>query len=198
MNPVFLPMLHLLGLGHSRQRRTRYIRLTPAAHPQHSLVLMGEDFDKPGQCLRPAVENPSRTRAAGQRQMSRYEIFDEPGFNKLRILRFEDWLEIDRIQIATLSGKIAALVKNVSDAAAHAGGKISATGSEHQDQAPGHVFATVVANSFDYSGRSGVANRKALASDSIEKRFAAGGPVEGNVADQNILLGPETGPPPPL
>ena len=40
-------MLHLLGLGHSRQRRTRDIRLAPAAHSEHSLVFVGEDFDEP-------------------------------------------------------------------------------------------------------------------------------------------------------
>ena len=110
----------------------------------------------------------------------------------LRILRFENRLEVDRIQIATFFGKVSALVKNIGDAAAHAGGKISAAGSEHQDQALGHVFATVVADAFDHSGRSGIANGKALAGDSVEKRFAAGGAVEGNVADQNIFFGGET------
>ena len=131
----------------------------------------------------------ARTRAAGQRQMSRHEIFDEHGFHNLGILRFENWLEVDRVQIAALFGEISALVENVGHAATHAGGKISAAGSEHQDQAPGHVFAAVVADAFDHSGRSGVANRKALAGDSVEKRFAAGRAVEGNVANQNIFSG---------
>src|SRR6266852_7128150 len=125
--------------------------------------------------------------------MPRHEIFDEHGFNNLGILRFKNWLEIDRFQIAALFGEVAALVKNVGDATAHAGGKISATGSERQNQAPGHVFATVIADSFDYSGSSGVADGKALASNPVKKRFAAGCAVEGNVADQNIFLGGESG-----
>src|SRR3981189_1360204 len=126
--------------------------------------------------------------------MPRYEIFDEHGFNNLGILGSEDWLEINRLQIAALFGEVAALVKNIGNAAAHAGGKISPAGSEHQDQAPGHVFAAVVADSFDHSSRSGIAHRKALASTSIEERFAAGGAIESNVADQNIFLGSESGP----
>src|SRR3981189_693414 len=126
--------------------------------------------------------------------MPRYEIFDEHGFNNLGILGSEDWLEINRLQIAALFGEVAALVKNIGNAAAHAGGKISPAGSEHQHQAPGHVFATVVADSFDHSSRSGIANRKALASNPVEKRFAAGGSVKGHIANQNIFLGSESGP----
>src|ERR1039458_4038107 len=120
--------------------------------------------------------------------------FDELGFDKLGILRFENWLKVNRFQIAALFGEVPSLVKNVGDAATHAGGKISPTGSEHQDQALGHVFAAVVADAFDHRGRSGVANRKALASDPVEKRFAAGGAVEGNVANQDVVFGGETGP----
>ena len=66
--------------------------------------------------------------------MSRHEIFDEHGLNNLGILRFENWLEIDRVQVTALFGKISAFVKYVSHAAAHAGGKISPASSEHQHQ----------------------------------------------------------------
>src|ERR1700676_3258879 len=125
--------------------------------------------------------------------MSRHEILDEHGFRNLGILGFENWLEVDRVQVAALLGKISALVENVSHPATHASGKISPAGPEHQDQAPGHVFATVVADALDHRGRSRVANCKPLTSDSVEKRFAAGGTVEGNVADQNIFLGGESG-----
>src|SRR5208282_486941 len=168
-------MLHLLGRSPRGDRRTRDIRLAPAAYSEHSLVLVREHFDEPGPRFRPVVENPSRTRAAGQSEMAGDETFDKLCFGKVSVLRFENWLEVDRVQIAALFGEVSALVKNVGDAATHAGGKISAAGSEHQNQTPGHVFAAVVADSFDYGGRSGVANGKALTSDSIEKRFATGG-----------------------
>src|SRR5208282_6924537 len=108
-----------------------------------------------------------------------------PSFGELSVLvsesrgseswRVENGLEVDRIQIAALFGEVSALVKNVGDAATHAGGKISSAGSEHQNQALGHVFAAVVADSLDHRGRSRIANRKAFASDSVEKSFATGG-----------------------
>src|ERR1700687_5695967 len=119
---------------------------------------------------------------------------DEPAFDQPNILSFENRLQVDRVQIAALFGEVAALVENVGDAAAHAGGKISAASSEQQHQALGHVFAAVVADALDHRGRSRVANRKALARDPIEKRFAAGGAVESDVADENIVLGSETRP----
>src|SRR5260221_9295785 len=117
--------------------------------------------------------------------MSRDEIFDEHGFHDLGVLRFENWLEVNRIQIAALFCEVAAFVENVGDTTTHAGGKISPTGSENQDQAPGHVFTTVVADSFDHRGPSGVANCEALASASLEKRFATGGPLKDNGAQHN-------------
>src|ERR1035441_10451224 len=131
--------------------------------------------------------------------MPRHEIFDELGldelgFGELGILRIENWLKVNRAQIAALFGKVSTLVENVGDAAIHAGGKISPTGPEHQDQPLRHVFAAVVANSLDYRGRSGVANRKPLACDPVEKRFAAGGAVERAVANQDVLFGGETRP----
>src|SRR5260370_5248676 len=108
------------------------------------------------------------------------------------ILRFENWLEANRLQIATLFSEVSAFVKNIGDTAAHAGGKISAAGSEHEHQALGHVFAAVVANALDHRSRSGVANREPLTSDSVEKRFAAGGAVESNVANQDVVFASES------
>src|SRR5260370_37030872 len=99
--------------------------------------------------------------------MSRHEIFDEHGFNDLGILRFENRLEIDRVQIAALFGKIATLIEDVSNAAAHAGGKISPAGSKHQHQTPSHVFAAVAANALHHSGCPGGANANALARESV-------------------------------
>src|SRR5260221_8403672 len=101
--------------------------------------------------------------------MSRDEIFDEHGFHDLGVLRFENWLEVNRIQIAALFCEVAAFIEKVGDTTTHAGGKISHTRSENQDQAPGHVFTTVVADSFDHRSRSGVAHCHVLPSDSAKK-----------------------------
>src|SRR5208337_5030222 len=82
--------------------------------------------------------------------------FDQSSPDELGLPRFENWLQVDRFQIAALFGEVSALIKNVSDAATHSGGKISAARSEHQYQAFCHVFATVVANTLDHCGRSGI------------------------------------------
>src|SRR5580658_3427967 len=104
-------------------------------------------------------------------------------------MRFENGLEVNRIEIAALFREVSALVENVSDAAAHAGCKISSAGSEHQHKTFRHVLATVIADAFDYRGRSRIANGKALAGYSVEKRFAAGCAVKCNVAYENVFLG---------
>src|SRR5207302_482540 len=111
------------------------------------------------------------------------EIFDD-----LYVLHFDHRFEIDRGQIAALLGEVEALVKDVRDSATHAGGEIPATRSEHKHKALGHVFAAVVANSFDYGGGSRVAHGEALPGDSVEKCFTAGRPVERDIADQDVFF----------
>src|SRR5580692_8009153 len=116
------------------------------------------------------------------------EFLYHRSFRELSILGFEKRLEINGIQIAAFFCEVSPFVENIGDASAHSGGEISTAGSQNQYQALGHIFATVVANSFDHGGCSRVANREALASDSIEKRLAASGAIERNVADQNIFF----------
>src|SRR5208282_950685 len=129
MNPVSLPMLHLLGRDHRNGGRTRDVRLASATHSEHSLVLVRKHFDEPGPGFRPVVENPRGARAAGQSEMARDQTFDKLRFGKLSILRFKNGLEVDRVQIAAFLGEVSTLVENVGNTTAHAGGKISAAGS---------------------------------------------------------------------
>ncbi len=65
--------------------------------------------------------------------------------------------------------------------------------AEDDDQAFGHVFAAVIAEAFDDGGGAGVADGEALAGHAVEEGFAAGGAVEDDVADQDILFGHEGG-----
>src|SRR5690348_12657490 len=113
--------------------------------------------------------------------------------NDLRILRFENRLKIYRFEVASLFGEVEMLVEDIGDAAAHSCGKISATRSEHQHQAIGHVLAAVIADSLNQGGGAGVANSEAFPSHPVEKRFAARGAVKCNIADQNVLFGSEPG-----
>src|SRR5207253_7188119 len=64
---------------------------------------------------------------------------------------------------------------------------------KHDDQALGHVFASVIAYAFYNSRDAGVSHCKSLACHSVEERFAACGSVQYNISDQNVFLGQEGG-----
>src|SRR5439155_19552269 len=85
-------------------------------------------------------------------------------------------------------------IENISHAAAHARGEIPSAGSEHQNQSVRHVFAAVVADTFNNRGCAGIANRKALARHSVEERFSTGRAVKHDIADDDIFLGLKAGP----
>src|SRR5579864_1101206 len=108
--------------------------------------------------------------------------------HKLNISRLDNWLEINRRQIASLFGEISALVENVGDTAAHAGSEISAASAQHNDETVGHIFASVITHAFDHRSRARISHCKTLARHAIEKCFAAGGAIERNVANQNIFF----------
>src|SRR3982074_2020578 len=140
MNPVSLPMLHLLSGHRHIHQRSWDIGPTATTHAENALVLMREYFDKPGQCLSPVIENPCRTRASRKREMLCYKVLNQDrigGFRagELNILRFNKRLQVDGFEIAALFGEVSVLVKYVSDAATHAGSKISAARSEPQHHA---------------------------------------------------------------
>ena len=56
--------------------------------------------------------------------------------------------DVYHVEIAALI-EITVLIEHVSDAAAHACGKVSACPSENDDDAARHIFAAVIANAFD-------------------------------------------------
>ena len=60
--------------------------------------------------------------------------------------------------------------------------------AEHDDPAAGHVFAAVIAHGLDDGVDAAVADAEALARHAADVGLAAGGPVEGDVADDDVLL----------
>ena len=130
---------------------------------------MREYFDKSRRGLLPVVEQP-----LGSWTPRQLQVPHDQSLHDLHVVRIEQWLQIDRLQVAALLGEVSALVEDVRHTATHAGGKIPATGSQHQHQAIGHVLATVVANALDNCCRSGISNRKAFACDPVEEGFATG------------------------
>ena len=98
---------------------------------------------------------------------------------------------VQRFQIHHLlvaqSGKDTLFIQHIGDAAAHARGEVAAHGADHHHAAAGHVLATVVADALDDGLGAAVADGETLAGTAAEEGLAAGGAVEGHVADDDVL-----------
>src|SRR5207245_10720875 len=71
--------------------------------------------------------------------------------------------------------------------ARHAGGEVAAGGAEDDHAAAGHVLAAVVADRQHDCVDAAVADAKTFAGHAANVGFAAGGAVEGDVADDHVL-----------
>ena len=80
-------------------------------------------------------------------------------------------------------------IPDVGDAAAHAGGEVAAGRAEDDHTAAGHVLAAVVAHALHHRDGAGVAHAEALGRHAAEVALAAGGAVQDDVADEDVLLG---------
>ena len=92
-------------------------------------------------------------------------------------------------------GKIAGLIQDVGDAAAHARGEIASGLAEDHHATAGHVFATVIAHGFDDRVHAGVAHAEAFARHAADENLAARRAIKRHVADDDVLLGHEGGTP---
>src|SRR5690606_9652462 len=99
-------------------------------------------------------------------------------------------VQLDHAHVA-LALEIAGFIEHIRDAAAHACSKVAASGAEHHDTPAGHVFATVVADTFHNGGRAAVAHAEAPGGDAAEEGFTLGCAVHDDVADQDVFLGLE-------
>ena len=88
-------------------------------------------------------------------------------------------------------GEITGLVEDEGHAAAHAGGEVPAGAADDDGDAAGHVLAAVVARPLDDGMGAAVPDAEPLAGPAPEEGPAAGRSVEGDVADQDVLLGDE-------
>src|SRR5262249_60246025 len=78
-------------------------------------------------------------------------------------------------------------IQQVGEATAHAGAEVPACAAEHDDAAPGHVLAAVVADALDHRLGAAVAHAEALARDALEVRLSPGRPVQHHVAGHDVL-----------
>ena len=117
----------------------------------------------------------------------------EKGADAFQVGIGNEGFQIDAGLVAAPGWKVAPVIVDVGDAAAHAGGEVPACLAQDNDGSVGHVLAAVVANAFDDGDGAGVADGKAFAGYSVEECFAGGCAVEDDVTDQDAFLGQEAG-----
>src|SRR5204863_4668883 len=96
--------------------------------------------------------------------------------------------EIDHREIAA-AREITALVEHVGNSARHARGKVAPRLADDQDEAARHVFAAMIADTFDDRNRPRIAYRKAFAGNAAEIAFSRNRTIEDGVAHDDRLLG---------
>src|SRR5450631_441366 len=144
---------------------------------------MWEYLDKLLQVFIPVFQQPRRSRTSREITMTSDQVakqFDVGGC----VHR----LQINRRSVATLVLEVALLIEDVRDAAAHAGSKVTPRGAQHSNQAIGHVFATMVANTFHNGCCPRVSYSESLASYTIQEKLTARGAIKCNVADKDALF----------
>ncbi len=119
-------------------------------------------------------------------------MLDQEIFQEFNVLGLLQRLEVDHIEI-TAPAKIAAVVDHEGRAAAHSGGEVAAGRPNHDHRAAGHILASVVAGPFNDRQSAAVADAESFAGAAAEECPAAGGAIESNVADQDVILGDEPG-----
>src|SRR5690242_2523517 len=83
--------------------------------------------------------------------------------------------------------ELAVDVVDIGDATRHAGGEVAAGEAEYGDNAARHVFAAMIAGTFDHRDDTGIAHREALAGHALEIGFAGDGAIKHGVADDDVL-----------
>src|SRR4051794_27881738 len=166
MNPVVLPMLHLLRVGEDGDRFARNIRSIAAADAQHALEFVRENFDETRHRFLPIVEQPLGSRTPRQLEMA----YDQ-SLHHLYVVRVKQRLEIDRFEIAALLGEVSAFVENFRDPSPPPGRKFSPARPDYQHKTIGHVLATLIPTPSPHSGPSEITNGKALARHAVKESF---------------------------
>src|SRR5438034_985644 len=182
MNPEGLPMQRLHQFGYW-ERLAGNILLASTRNAEDALELVGKYFNKTRKHFHPIVEDISRAVASSQVKMSLHEIV-----NEFDIARLDHRFKINRGKIAALFGEVALFIEDVSNSAAHTCRKVPAAGTQHDDQAVGHVFAAVIAYTFNDCSRAGVADGKALSGHAAEEGFSTRRAIKNNVADKDIFF----------
>ena len=131
---------------------------------------------------------PLRQRPLGARAARVFRVLLDEAAHSVLLAEIHQRDQIDHRRIA-LAFELVEFVEDERDAAAHAGGEIATGAAEHDDGAARHVFAAVVADTFDDHGGAGIAHGEALAGNAAEIRLASDCAIQHGVADDDGLLG---------
>ena len=99
------------------------------------------------------------------------------GFERLQFHQFH----------VALPREVAVGIEHIGDAAGHAGREVASGAAEHDGAPARHVLAGVVAHALDHGLCAAVAHAEAFRALAAEERPPAGGPVQRNVADQDVV-----------
>src|SRR5580658_6166931 len=112
-------MLHLCGRHQRRRNSWRAVEAFGARVSEYTLVLVREDFDEARLRVGPVLQNPCCAGAASQITMA----FKQAAY-AVNISTVNKWLKIDAGLVAATRGKVALVVVDIRDPAAHAGGEV--------------------------------------------------------------------------
>src|SRR5210317_1401241 len=110
----------------------------------------------------------------------RVELFD--------VGRIGDAFEFECFAIA-LFRELTFGIPYISNTATHAGTEITSGATKDNDASASHVFATVIANTFNNGTRAAVSNSEPFRYDSSNIGFAAGGAIKINVTCDDVFFG---------
>src|SRR5579859_2704906 len=99
-----------------------------------------------------------------------------------------DPLQVDHGLVAELL-EAASWVVDIGHPAAHASREIAPRVAKHHDDAAGHIFAAVVAQSFDDGHGAGVSNCKALSGHPFKIGFTGDRAIKHRVAHYDVAGG---------
>src|SRR5262249_6415450 len=150
---------------------------------QDALVFMRKDLDEARHDLVPILHKPRCSRTSSQIAMPY-----QHGMNFMAILILQQRLNIDGSQVASLLRIDATIIEDIGNTAAHPRSKVPSTGTQDDDEAIGHVLATVVANAFYHGRSSRITNGKAFACNSVQEDFATGRAVKHHITNQDALF----------
>src|SRR5690606_18083748 len=99
---------------------------------------------------------------------------------------------IQRIKVyhllVTVSTEVARYVINPGDTTAHTSSKVTACFAQDQRTSSGHVFTTVVTDTFHNGRSSGVSYRKTFACHAVDKEMTGWCAIQCNVTHDTVLI----------